>query len=826
MIRALLVAGLLTLAFAGQAHALPSDVKLGCLSGSTSLGPRPPAGIGSGACALSPTATGSAANNTSGMGSIFRPVMSADGRNLYAITGANLFSSTNVAVFNRNAATGALSFAGCISGDTTQTACTPIASAAPGGLGSGMSGLSDLAIAPDGKNVYAVAAADDAITTFTRSTTTGALTFLECDTGDTAVVSASCAGVPAAVAGGRNSGLDRLNRLAVSPVNDFVAATSSGDDAGVSFIRSAGTGALTIEGCVTGETESSVAGSGACAPHPGGVTAGGAGSGFDQLGAVTYSPDGLNLYVASFGDDTVTTLARPNTNSTTGFTFAQCMSGSIAMGPSPAGNNRCNLTTAPTANGTNSDLDGPLKIVVPNDGLDVLVAATATDPGTGATSNSVTTFGRGQAPLSPIGTLALPTCLTSVVAVPCTQTPVPGNFSGLHTPGDLAVAPDNTTVLVAAGGVFTTSAQALTTLTRNVTSGAIAFNRCIAADTAAGPGGSGACSLLASATPGGANSGQAAPGGVVVSPDNRHVYVPGFFDASITWYGNDADGDTVGDSLDNCPAAANTNQSDLDADGIGDVCDPTPTGPPATTPVPTPAPTPPPAGGLAPGGPAATTQAPAASTSPPAVAKPAASAALFPAQLKVRSAAVGLRAGRRSLRVDATISPLANGRLVALTYRSSGVTTRRTITVTSGRIRAAVRLPATQPLTTGVVTLSLSPAAGLRAQQVTVRAADRPAALKTTEARILNKKLRVSGTISPLATGVVLIRMDFSDREGNPLSVTARARIFNGRWKTLQGLEPDARDGGVVTILYPGLARSPLGPIRGEQDARAIGTGR
>lgn len=33
MTRALLVAGLLTLAFAGQAHALPSDVKLGCLSG-------------------------------------------------------------------------------------------------------------------------------------------------------------------------------------------------------------------------------------------------------------------------------------------------------------------------------------------------------------------------------------------------------------------------------------------------------------------------------------------------------------------------------------------------------------------------------------------------------------------------------------------------------------------------------------------------------------------------------------------------------------------------------------------------------------------------
>jgi hypothetical protein len=35
----------------------------------------------------------------------------------------------------------------------------------------------------------------------------------------------------------------------------------------------------------------------------------------------------------------------------------------------------------------------------------------------------------------------------------------------------------------------------------------------------------------------------------------------------------DADNDTVPDSSDNCPNAANQNQQDTDGDGVGDACD-------------------------------------------------------------------------------------------------------------------------------------------------------------------------------------------------------------------------------------------------------------
>lgn len=36
----------------------------------------------------------------------------------------------------------------------------------------------------------------------------------------------------------------------------------------------------------------------------------------------------------------------------------------------------------------------------------------------------------------------------------------------------------------------------------------------------------------------------------------------------------DSDGDTVADTIDNCPNDSNVGQDDLDEDGVGDVCDP------------------------------------------------------------------------------------------------------------------------------------------------------------------------------------------------------------------------------------------------------------
>ena len=56
----------------------------------------------------------------------------------------------------------------------------------------------------------------------------------------------------------------------------------------------------------------------------------------------------------------------------------------------------------------------------------------------------------------------------------------------------------------------------------------------------------------------------------------------------------DSDGDAVPSLNDNCPIAANADQSDVDGDRIGDACDPVDDRPPVVVPGPGPAPGPPP----------------------------------------------------------------------------------------------------------------------------------------------------------------------------------------------------------------------------------------
>ena len=91
--------------------------------------------------------------------------MSPDGNSVYVAS----FGSDAVAIFERGAATGTLTQlagqAGCISEDGTGGTCR---------AGTGLDGVSGLAISADSRSVYAASANSDAVAVFDRDPATGA----------------------------------------------------------------------------------------------------------------------------------------------------------------------------------------------------------------------------------------------------------------------------------------------------------------------------------------------------------------------------------------------------------------------------------------------------------------------------------------------------------------------------------------------------------------------------------------------------------------------------------------------------------------------------
>jgi cysteine-rich repeat protein len=101
----------------------------------------------------------------------------------------------------------------------------------PGNTNNALKNVSDVAVSPDGANVYTASSnPEDSIGVFTRNLTTGALTFLE-------IKEDGVGGV---------DGLHRVSAVTVSPDGNCVYATGEQDNEVAVFSRNLGTGALTF----------------------------------------------------------------------------------------------------------------------------------------------------------------------------------------------------------------------------------------------------------------------------------------------------------------------------------------------------------------------------------------------------------------------------------------------------------------------------------------------------------------------------------------------------------------------------------------------------
>lgn len=250
----------------------------------------------------------------------------------------------------------------------------------------GLGRPNDVAIAPDGRFLYATGTADDSILRFARDAGTGALTYEDRVVGDTATPMGD---VP---------GLDLPKALAVSPDGAHLYVAGGSHGAGTSsvtwFERDLATGALTHRGSLFED-----AGPGLFA--------------LDTPLDVLVSGDGANVYVTAFEARAISVFARdPGTGD---LSFLQVV-----------------LDDADGVDG----LEGIQRLAESPDGASLYVASASrkvTVPGVGG----VAAFARAAD-----GTLSF---------LEVEQQGVAG-VDGLGAPRDVAVSPDGADVYVAAGG--------------------------------------------------------------------------------------------------------------------------------------------------------------------------------------------------------------------------------------------------------------------------------------------------------------------------------------------------------------------------------------
>jgi DNA-binding beta-propeller fold protein YncE len=345
---------------------------------------------GRGGC-ISQTGAGSCGDGhgLKGPGSV---AVSPDGKSVYAVSGFDTGSDAVVRL-KRNRTTGAITQppgrGGCIS----QTGRGPCAD------GHALSGPSSVAVSANGKSVYVASTLSDAVVRLKRNRSTGAIAQ---PSGRAGCVSETGAG-PCA----NGHALDGPFGVAVTGKSVY-AASGGGFGAVVRLKRNTTTGAITQPAGRAGCLSETQAGQPHCVD----------GHGMSGADAVTVSPDGKNVYVASGFGIASHAVARLNRSTATG---------AITQ---PAGNAGCISGRASEPCATGHALQRPQGLVVSPDGRNIYVASA--EPAAVARLNRNTATGSIAQPAGSAGCACGAHALTS--------------------PSSVAVSPDGESVYAAAGG--------------------------------------------------------------------------------------------------------------------------------------------------------------------------------------------------------------------------------------------------------------------------------------------------------------------------------------------------------------------------------------
>jgi DNA-binding beta-propeller fold protein YncE len=289
--------------------------------------------------------------------------VSPDGKNVYVAGGNASVNATNaVAVFRRSTTNGALTqlpgTAGCVSETGTLPSGETCAD------GKALRYPWSLAVSPDGKSVYVASAQSDAVAVLRRDGTTGQLTQL--------------AGLDGCIK--QAGGFCRDGKALLVPVS--VAVSPDGKNAYVASRDSDAVAVLKRNG--TSGALSQSTGPDGCVTSTPSVDECVVGKALDGAHSVAISLDGKSLYVASHFSNAVAAFRRNVT------------SGALTQLTGPNGKAGCVSETG--TGGACADgkaLDGPVNVIVSNDGQSVYVASWFSDAVV-VFSRSTTSFALSQ----------------------------------------------------------------------------------------------------------------------------------------------------------------------------------------------------------------------------------------------------------------------------------------------------------------------------------------------------------------------------------------------------------------------------------------------
>lgn len=298
--------------------------------------------------------------------------LSPDGRHAYVVSlhpsGSHIGGV--LAVFARDAATGALTPSSCVSSEVLG-GCQGGSGVFSPGTGSG----SPLAVSPDGNQLYLGARFSDSLVIFDRDAASGALTLRPGAAGCFSKVAlGSCTVIGSMVSAPLHTTVSADGRAVY--VN--AGGTNEAIDTVLTFTRDPATGTLTQKQGAAGCLASDVL-SGCAVINPAGLPPGN----FDSK-TVAISPDGLSAYITSYNWSMVLVLDR---DATTGVLSARTGSSAcVSRDPAPP------CATAPGL------LFAPSAVAISSDGQSVYVADAGVN---GYAAGDIAVFARTLAPAEP-----------------------------------------------------------------------------------------------------------------------------------------------------------------------------------------------------------------------------------------------------------------------------------------------------------------------------------------------------------------------------------------------------------------------------------------